>query len=513
MKQIRVTNPMIYSDYPDPDVIRVRDTYYMISTTMHFMPGGVILRSKDLCHWEIASYVFERLDSTEGQTLSDKKGIYGRGMWAASLRYHEGTFYVAFVANDTKKTYLYTAKEIEGPWEKKSIEGFYHDCSLLFDDDGRVYIAYGNREIHLTELKEDLSGPKAGGVDRIVVRDTDAAMLGYEGTHFYKIGGRYYLFFIHWPKGGIRTESCFVSDSLTGEFTGRDVLCSDLDGRHSGVAQGGIVDTPSGEYYSVLFQDHGAIGRIPVLVPVTFEDGFPVFADGESVPKEVCLFSEEISQTEPLAVSDDFCWKTDANGKSILPKQWQWNHEPNDVLWSVTKTKGRFTLTTGQICQNLTQATNTLTQRMLGEKPVAEVTLYPERMKNGDYAGMCVLLGDYGAIALKKSENSSFIVFLERKAEEVTGRMGGFDDKEGRITESVLVGQGPVRIQIRCDFSLGVDTAEFFYASKDGEFVSLGTKKLAFGLDHFCGARFGLFAFATERIGGEAEFADFIYRC
>ena len=114
-----VENPVIWSDYPDIDVICVEDTYYMVSTTMHFMPGAVILRSYDLCHWEILSYVFDTLDSTEGQTLSDGMGVYGKGMWAASLRYYKGVFYVCFVANDTGRTYLYQAENICGPWKKQ----------------------------------------------------------------------------------------------------------------------------------------------------------------------------------------------------------------------------------------------------------------------------------------------------------------------------------------------------------------------------------------------------------
>ena len=125
-------NPITELDYPDPDVIRVDDTYYMVSTTMHFMPGCEILRSYDLIHWEHLSYVYERLDSTEEQRLVGEKNCYGKGMWAASLRYHKGMYYICFVANDTGKTYLYTADDIEGPWEKRIIEGFYHDCSLLF---------------------------------------------------------------------------------------------------------------------------------------------------------------------------------------------------------------------------------------------------------------------------------------------------------------------------------------------------------------------------------------------
>lgn len=189
-------NPITELDYPDPDVIRVDDTYYMVSTTMHFMPGCEILRSYDLIHWEHLSYVYERLDSTEEQRLVGEKNCYGKGMWAASLRYHKGMYYICFVANDTGKTYLYTADDIEGPWEKRIIEGFYHDCSLLFEDD-HVYIVSGNRNVRLQELKKDLGGPKEGGLDRILVSDSRNPGLGFEGSHFYKIDGMYYLFLIH----------------------------------------------------------------------------------------------------------------------------------------------------------------------------------------------------------------------------------------------------------------------------------------------------------------------------
>lgn len=102
-------NPITRLDYPDPDVIRVDNTYYMVSTTMHFMPGCEILRSYDLVNWEHASYVYDVLDSTPGQKIEGEENIYGQGMWAASLRYHKGIFYVCFVANDTGKTYIYSA--------------------------------------------------------------------------------------------------------------------------------------------------------------------------------------------------------------------------------------------------------------------------------------------------------------------------------------------------------------------------------------------------------------------
>lgn len=257
------------------DVIRVEDTYYMVSTTMHFMPGCEILQSFDLVHWEHVTYVYETLDHTDAQQLKSGQNIYGQGMWAASLRYHEGRFYICFVANDTRKTYLYTSEKIDGPWKKQLIEGFYHDGSLLFDEDGRNYIVYGNDEIWITELNEDLTAPKKDGLHRLLVSDHKNPELGYEGSHIQKINGYYYIFLVHSLRDRwMRTEACFYSDSLEGEFTGGDVLCDDRGYCGQGVAQGGIVDTPDGKWYAMLFQDSGAVGRIPILLPVTWKDHF-----------------------------------------------------------------------------------------------------------------------------------------------------------------------------------------------------------------------------------------------
>ena len=220
----------------------------MVSTTMYFFPGGEILRSRDLVHWEHLSYIYDSLDDTPGQRLEGTENIYGQGMWAACIRFHQGLFYVCFVANDTGKAYLYTASDPGGPWQRRPIQGFYHDCSLLFDQDGRVYISYGNRDIRITELKEDLSGPKLGGLDRVVVSDRGNPNLGYEGSHLYCINEKYYLFLIHSRRDRWRrTQACFTADSLEGEFTGGDVLDDDMGYWDQGVAQGGIVDTPEGQ--------------------------------------------------------------------------------------------------------------------------------------------------------------------------------------------------------------------------------------------------------------------------
>lgn len=356
-------NLLLNYDYPDPDVIRVGNVYYMVSTTMHFMPGCEILRSYDLLHWEHASYVYDTLDSTPGQCLCGEQNIYGKGMWAASLRYHKEKFYIVFVANDTQKTYLFISAQIDGPWEKREIEGFYHDCSLLFDDDDRVYLAYGNRTVYITELKSDLSGPREGGLHRVVVEDKDNPLLGYEGAHFYKMNGKYYLFFIHSLKEGWRrVEACFMADSLTGEFTGGDVFNEDFGYCGQGVAQGGIVDTPDGKWYAVLFQDRGASGRMPVLVPITWEGNKPVFgADEIFAPQTVVCTKSDCKQDicRPLAESDDFKVPEELrDNKELygcfgLKSMWQFNHEPDLSCIFHDKKNGSLRIQTEKLCRNL----------------------------------------------------------------------------------------------------------------------------------------------------------------
>ena len=213
-------NPLTGMDFPDVDMIRVGDTYYMISTTMYFMPGAVILRSYDLINWEYCTRIYDVLEDTPRQRL-DEGNAYSAGMWAATLRFHKGRFYVIFVANDTHKTYLYRADDIMGPWQKSEMEGFYHDCSLLFDDDERVYLVYGGKEIHLLELNAELTGPEPGGLNRIIADSGDSEFLGYEGSHLYKINGKYYLFVIHsLRERWWRVETCLMSESLTGAFRG-----------------------------------------------------------------------------------------------------------------------------------------------------------------------------------------------------------------------------------------------------------------------------------------------------
>ena len=492
---------IIPADFPDPDIIRVDDTYYMVSTTMHFMPGCVILRSHNLVDWEHASYVYDELESTEKETLADNKGAYGKGMWAACIRHHKGKFYISFVANDTGKTYLFTSEKIEGPWQRSEIKGFYHDMSLLFDDDGRVYCVSGNMNITLTEMEADLSGPKARGINKVIIRDNpENVILGYEGSHIYKINGKYYIFFIHMPKGKMRTEACYVSDKIEGPYTGKDVLCSDLANWNSGTAQGGIVQAPNGNWYSIVFQDHGALGRIPVLVPVKFVDDFPVFGAAGFTPREVTVPDLRPDyQYKPL-YSNDF-----------TNPAWQWNHIPNKAL--VKLEANTFTVKTDKICKNVVQAANTLTQRTFTEHCAGSVEVDVSKLNNGDIAGLCALEGEYGFIGITKKDDKYKLIIAEHKIPYSPWSMGVFDDEEPVITTEKDLSSPKLKLKATFNLEHTKEQVQFAFSENLDEkeaFEDFGDPvKLRYTLDQFVGVRFALFCYSTEKAGGSASFKEF----
>lgn len=508
-------NPVIYSDFPDPDIIRVGEIYYMASTTMHYMPGCDILRSYDLLNWEFVCHAYDTLDDTPGHNLEGTNHIYGQGMWAPSFRYHEGTYYICFTANDTHKTYLLTAKNPAGPWKKSTIDGFYYDSSLFFDEDGRVYIVHGQKELFLTELEKDLRGPREEGLHRKVACDVEAIHLGFEGSHLYKKDGKYYLFTCHILASGSerKSEVCFVSDSLMGEFKGKCIIDDDMGFHNLGVAQGGMVDTPEGNWYAFMFHDRGALGRAPMIMPMHFDkDGFPVVGEEGKVPLWVSSYGTTSDYNyEPLNGDDDFRYHPDAEGKIHLKPFWQFNHNPVDELWSVTERPGAFRLYSGKICSSIVYAYNTLTQRSFGPESAAWVTVDGSELKDGDYAGISAFIGCYGAIALTREENQYYLVMFGKPAQNET--VFGDSDFLNPAEEyaRIAVDSSCVQLKVHTDFTDKKDEAEFFY-KENNEWKPLGIRqKQYFKMDHFTGCRFGLFLFSKKQLGGCADFMEFRY--
>lgn len=270
-------------------MIRVGNTYYMSSTTMHMSPGLPIMKSKDLVNWQLVSYAYDTLATVDALTLTNGKSTYGRGSWASSLRYHKGIFYVTTFAQTTGKTYSFTTKNIEkGPWKVATFKPSYHDHTLFFDDDGRNYLIYGAGKLKIVELNADISGVKEGTTEQVLIENASIPSgtgggLPAEGSQLFKVNGKYYLFNISWPRGGMRTVLIHRADKITGPWEGR-VALQDL-----GVAQGGLIDTPDGRWFAYLFRDFGGVGRIPYLVPVKWENGWPVLGENGKVPETLDL--------------------------------------------------------------------------------------------------------------------------------------------------------------------------------------------------------------------------------
>lgn len=502
-------NPLTKTDYPDPDVIRVDDTYYMISTTMYFMPGGVILKSHNLKDWEICSYIYEELDGTDAERLDNGASSYGKGMWAATLRYNDGKFYVAFVSHGREDTHLFVSDNIEGPWEHRHINEYFHDCSLLFDDDGKTYIVSGNTDIRLTELNDDLSSAREGGLDKIIISDNkNEVRLGYEGAHFYKINGKYYITLIHWPKDGVRTEAVFVANKVDGPYTGKDVLSDDLGYFERGIAQGALVDTPDGKWFSIMFQDYGAAGRVPYLVPVSFDSEIPEFGVNGRIPFdfEVPDLKPE-HRYEPLFVSDDFSLTT-------LKKPWQWNHVPDNSLWSISDNSLR--ITTDRVVINPLWAKNTLTQRMDCTGCNASVTVDGSLLKDGDYIGLIALQSAYCFIGITREENKYYLVKLVCTESSHPFEIGYTDKEAGELVFKEEISSPIVDLRLSCNFLYMADLVDGYYkisSDSPSAWSKIGdAHHLMFGLDHFTGARFGLTTFSTKISGGTGVFKNFVYR-
>jgi len=486
-------NPIIYADVPDMSMIRVGDAYYMSSTTMHMSPGLPIMKSRDLSNWKLVNYAYDILDDVDELNLSRGKSAYGRGSWASCLRYHDDTYYVSTFSGTTGATYIYATKDIEkGPWEVTRFEPSYHDHTIFFDDDGKIYMIWGAGTLRMAELKEDLSGVRQG-TERVLIENASAPagdniMLPAEGSQLFKVKGKYYLFNIAWPRGGVRTVIVHRADKITGPYEGKLVL------QDRGIAQGGLIDTPEGDWYAYLFRDYGSVGRIPYLAPVEWEDGWPVIGIGGKVPDTLNL-PQSKGLIPGIVASDEFNRK---KGEPALPLVWQWNHNPDNEHWSVTKRKGFLRITTGRIDTSFYLARNTLTQRTIGPECTGTTLIDISNMKDGDFTGLALLQSKYGQVGVNMENGEKFIVMIN------AGSGTAIEEERVPLKRSFLY------LKATCDFTDLMDEANFFYSLDGISWTGIGNVlKMRYTLPHFMGYRFALFNCATKSDGGYVDFDYF----
>jgi beta-xylosidase len=498
MKKTTLNNPIMWADVPDVDPIRVGNTYYMVSTSMHSMPGCPIMKSEDLVNWEIVSYVFDTLEDNDAHNLINGKSIYGNGSWAASLRYHNETFYVCFSCNDMQQFYIYQTKDIEtGKWDRSVIKGLRHDPALLFDED-RVFVIYGNGDIHIEELTEDATAIKPGGINQLLF-STEKENIGLrcEGCHAYKINEQYYLLYIEWPREGRRREICYRSNKLLGNYERKIIFDADMGYHNNGIAQGGIFETQEHKWYAMLFQDHGAVGRIPCVLPVNWIDEWPMVGIDGKAPKEFEVALPPSNSCKSLVISDEF----DYNGKE-LDLNWQWNHNPHNDFWSLTKRPGYLRLETVTIADSILHAPNTLTQRTEGPFCTGITVMDISHMKPGDSAGLVAFQSNFGTVGIKSDKNG---------VKYITMCMNDGNGGESIVEKNLFNGE-LVHLKIEFNFDDSIDIAKFYYSANGNDWSSIGNSlKMKYTLDHFMGYRIGLFNYAAKETGGYVDFDYFHY--
>ncbi len=504
-------NPLFWDEFSDPDVIRVGDDFYLTGTTMHAMPGLPILHSRDLVNWTLVGYALDRLDLGPEYRL-EGGSIYGQGIWAPSLRYHDGTFYVFSNVNG-RTTQLFRARDPRGPWTRTAMKRSLHDLSVLFDDDGKVWVVWGYRDIHLAQLDTSLTDVVAGSERIAIPRD---AGMG-EGLHFYRIRGRYYITSA-WFEGRMRMP-CARADRPEGPYEVNPAISEGEDfglalgyrlrgsappfvlappdtaarGRLS-MHQGGIVDTPAGEWWGLSMMDANSVGRLTALSPITWQDGWPYFGLPGNLGRTPRIWVKPrtafpSAPTAPYRRDDDFSGPALAN-------VWQWNHVPDDARWSLAERPG-FLRLHSLPAPDFFHARNTLTQRAIGPVSVPTAVLETAGMRPGDVAGLALLDFPYAWIGVRR-DSAGFA--LER-----------FDQATGRTVRRAFAG-GRVWLRAECDFL--IEKARFSYSTDGRRFEPLGSEfTMVFQLTTFQGVRYSLFNYNDGgSSGGYADFDSFDVR-
>ena len=469
------TNPLIPADFPDPDAIRVEDTYYMVTTTMFVFPGVTILKSKDLVNWEYCSNAVPRFDFGKCYDL-DSCNRYGHGQWATSIKYHNGKFYLLFITLN-EGGFMCTADKAEGPWHIAHLPKGFYDPGLFFDDDGKTYVAQGYSKISITEVNDSLV---AVGPDSLVF--TGDIRRGLEGTHVYKINGYYYLYCTYGGKDGMQVA--LRSKNIYGPYEQKLLMYDTTPGVNYGIHQGALLQTQKGEWWTILFVDSGPFGRFPSLQPVTWIDGWPMpGVNGKAVTS---FRKPDVGKTYPITsfpTSDEF---SDKN----LGMQWGWNHNPDDVNWSLTKRPGWLRLTTASITSNFTMARNTLTQRPFAKREQSNPTIGAAKidlrgMKDGDIAGVAVLQDPYAYIGVHQNGKDRYIIMVDN----------------GRQVDSVKWNQNGIYLRTIASNVSG--KASFEYSRDGKKFMNLGADlHMRFNLKIFTGNKFCLFNYSTREMGG-----------
>ncbi|MFT7198162.1 MAG: beta-xylosidase [Marinoscillum sp.] len=483
-------NPIIYSDYSDPDICRVGDDFYMTSSSFNAIPGLPILHSKDLVNWQIINHALQPNVDSHFDIPQ-----HGNGVWAPSIRFHEDMFYI-YWGDPDRGIFMVKTSDPAGEWSapilvKKAYGNI--DACPLWDDDGKVYLVHAfahsragiNSTLQVVELTAD--GDEIIDKGRIVI-DGHLDHPTLEGPKFYKRNGYYYIFA---PAGGVPTgwQTVFRSKDIYGPYKDKIVLAQGetaINGPH----QGGLVDLENGESWFVHFQDLDAYGRIVHLQPVSWVDDWPVMGtnrkDGKGEP--VLVYKKPKLKAQPITVpqtSDDF-------SKEQLGVQWQWSANPRLQWYSLKEKPGSLTLnaiTQPEGLTNLWNVPNILTQKLPAPSFEFSTKVDLTNLKKNEEMGLLIFGLDYAGLTLSKSGNSVVLSQIEC----ANADRNAFSESKEKI---ILEGKNELWIKTKV-----TDGYSTFHFSVNGqEYSSIGSKfKLREG--KWVGAKLALYCTRKKTTG------------
>ena len=482
------TNPVVWQDFADGDILRVGDTYYYSASTMHYSPGAPILRSYDLVHWEYAGHAVPRLDFDSTKYDLTGGNAYIKGIWASAFTYRPSDRnYYWLGCVEFNRTYVYTASAVDGTWTKKSrINNCYYDAGLLVDDDDTMYVAYGNTTISVAQLSKD--GTSQVKAQQVFTSPSSIGTL--EGSRFYKRNGYYYI----WVTKPANGQYVLRSKSPFGPYESKQVLLN-MPTPVSGAGtphQGGLVQTQAGDWYYAAFVDAYPGGRIPVLAPVTWNADWPTITTvnggwGATYP------APRITTTRTVASMIG----PDSFTGSTLGPRWEWNHNPDTTKFSVGN---GLKLQTATVTNDLYAARNTLTHRIQGPTSTATVQLDHSTMKDGDRAGLAMLRHLSAWIGVKRDNGSTRVVMTNGLSMDSSWNT----TSTGTEAASAPVSGGRIWLRVNADIRPGAGRqARFSYSTDGTTFTALGP---AYTLNNdwpfFMGYRYGIFNYASQSLGG-----------
>lgn len=500
------TNPILFADYSDPDLIKVGEDFYMVSSSFNVAPGLPVLHSKDLVNWELIGHVFQE---QKPDSVYKKPG-HGVGVWAPSLRYHEDTFYV-YYADPDFGIYVCKAADPAGPWEYKLLHEAYGwiDPCPFWDDDGKAYLVHAYAKSRtgfnsiLTLRKMSADGETLYPADSVMIFDgnlPEHPRPTLEGPKMYKRNGYYYIFA---PFGGVAggKQAVFRSETLEGPYQDSTILeqgSTDINGPH----QGGWVELESGESWFIHFQEKLPYGRILHLQPMSWIDDWPFIGedyDGNGIGEPVNVYSKpDVGETYPIS----FIPSSDKFNSEKLGLQWQWHSNFNESWYSLTEIPGNIQLkavNAPEDYKNLWSVGSLFLQKP-SSKDFSVTTKVDLHLNEGEYAGLIAMGESY--YYLKALQTDSGIVLSQiRCSSAESGR-------EESVVSNSTVHISDSMLFMRMAFRDRGKTA-FGYSTDGKEFTALGTAYLA-SEGKWIGAKIGMFCLkppeSTSEGNGYASF-------